>query len=218
MALQTFAQLANVPVHYDRYDPESGFGYGTRGKPFKPRATPAMISMLQACFSDIFSQSPFGPGEVVTSAGAFVEKPGYHGSGQAFDLDGIFWSQTQLVAIEYPKKPHLYLAIESIIRQHFGTVLNYNYNAAHKDHFHMDLGTSVGFQKMSKSRVEYLQASLFYVHGYQIGIDGVWGPSTEKVVKVALSELGIGGSPTSKATWVAYLRITAARGFELASA
>jgi hypothetical protein len=218
MALQVFSHLVGVPVHYDRYDASSGYGYGTRGKPFKPRATPKMIAALQACFMEVFTQSPFGPGEVITSAGAFVDKPGHHGLGQAFDLDGIFWSSNFLVAKEYPAKPHLYLAVESVIRQHFGTVLNYNYNAAHQDHFHMDLGSPVGFHKMSKSRVEYLQASLFYVHGYQTAIDGVWGPSTEKVVRAAMNDLSINGGLSSVAAWLEYLRLTAPRGFQLANA
>ena len=216
MALQTFVQLAGVPLHYDRYENGSGFGCGTRGKPFKPRATQAMVEVLDKCFDDVFRQSPFGPGEVITSAGAFVDKPGYHGSGQAFDLDGIFWAEEWLVALEYPNKPHLYLALESILRQHFGTVLAYNYNSDHKDHFHMDIGSAVGFEMMSKSRVEFLQSTLFYVHGYQVGIDGVWGPSTEAVAKVALSEIGIGGNIHSKATWLSYLTTSAERAFDLA--
>lgn len=217
MALQTFTTLAGAPVHYDRFPAETGFGYGTRGKPFQPRATAAMIATLESCFRDVFAQSPFGSGEVITSAGAHVVKPGFHGSGQAFDLDGIFWSAKQLIAIEYPSKPHLYLAIESILRQHFGTVLAYNYNPDHRDHFHMDLGTAIGFQKMSKSRVEYLQASLFYVHGHPVRIDGVWGPSTEGFTKLALSELGLSGSLSTKAVWIGYLQQTASRAFALAN-
>lgn len=217
MSLQTFTELAGIPIHYDRYDPSSGYGYGTRGKPFKPRATAKMIATLQSCFADILDQSPFGSGEVITSAGAFVDKPGHHGLGQAFDLDGVFWNQYQFISIEYPSAPHLYLAIESIIRQHFGTVLNYNYNAAHQDHLHMDLGSSVGFQRMSKSRVEYLQASLFYVHGYQVGVDGVWGPSTEKTTKIALKELDIGNNIGAGTTWREYLKATASQAFKMIS-
>lgn len=216
MAIVTFTHLAGVPLHYDRYDASSGFGYGTRGKPFKPRAERAFVDRLEACFIDVFAQSPFGAGEVITSAGAYVNKPGHHGTGQAFDLDGIFWGQHHLVALQYPQKPHLYLAIEAIVRQHFGTVLNFNYNAAHQDHLHIDAGTPVGFQKLSKSRVEFLQAALFYVHGYQVGVDGVWGPDTAGVVPTALSELGIGGAITTRATWLAFLAATAQRGFQLA--
>lgn len=215
MGLQTFKQLARVPVHYDRYPTESGAGYGTRGKPFSPRATERMVEALGKCFADIFKQAPFGAGEVITSAGAYVDKPGHHGRGEAFDLDGIFWKDIHLVAIEYPAKPHLYLAVESILRQHFGTVLAYNYNLDHRDHFHMDLGTPVGFQKMSKSRVEYLQASLLYVHGFQVDVDGVWGPSTEQVVKAALADLGLKGVLTNKQVWVDYLKATTPRAFAL---
>lgn len=213
--MDTFSQLAGVPLHYDRYPPESGYGYGTRGKPFKPRATRAMVETLDACFSMLFDQSPLGRAEVITSAGAFVSKPGYHGLGEAFDLDGIFWKENHLVALQYPHKPHLYLAVESILRQKFGTVLGYHYNSAHRDHLHMDMSTRVKFDKMSKSRVEYLQGSLLYVHGYEVGIDGVWGTQTEEVARAALAELGI-GSLTVRENWTAFLDVTASRAFQLA--
>ncbi len=213
MALQVFTHLDDVPLHYDRFAAESGFGYGTRGKPFKPRATPAMITRLQSCFADIFAQQPLGRAEVITSAGAYVQKEGFHGSGDAFDLDGIHWKSEKFIALEFPKKPHLYLAIESVVRKYFGTVLAYHYNTAHQDHLHLDSGTAVGFQKMSKSRVEYLQATLLYIHGYHIGIDGVWGPSTEKITRVALDGLNIDGSVSSLDTWLAYLKVTAAKAF-----
>lgn len=218
MALQNFTSLSGVPVHYDRYSVESGFGYGTRGKPFKPRATAKMVKTLERCFTEIFQESPFGPAETITSAGAYVSKPGQHGKGQAFDLDGIFWGERELIAIEYPKKPHLYLAVESIIRRHFGTVLNYNYNLAHRDHFHLDLGSSVKFERMSKSRVEYLQASMFYVHGFQVGIDGVWGPETLEVSTAVLKTLGFSGGLSNTGTWLLYLKETAKMGFDLADA
>ena len=215
MGLTSFTSIAGVPVHYDRDSDGTGFGYGTRGRPAKFRASDGMLRKLNDCFSQIFMESDFGQAEVITSAGAFVGKPGYHGSGNAFDLDGIFWEEKTFIALKYPSSPWLYLALESVIRQHFGTVLGYNYNDAHKDHLHLDVGSSVGFNKASKSRVEYLQASLSYIHGYQLGIDGVWGPATEGVVKLAWKELGIGGTDP-KSAWIQYLKVTASAGFEIA--
>lgn len=215
MSLLTFTELAGVPVHYDRYEESSGFGYATKGKPFKPRATKLTINTLNICFDELFNKSPFGSGEVITSAGAFVDKRGQHGIGRAFDLDGIFWAEKKLIAIEYPKKPHLYLAVESVLRKHFGTVLNYNYNNAHKDHFHIDTGSSVKFEKMSKSRVEYLQATMFYIHGFQVGIDGIWGPETQSVSSAVLNELGIVGGLFNIDNWLEFLTLSATKGFEL---
>lgn len=216
MALKVFSSLAGVPLHYDRYPAESGLGYGTRGKPFKPRATYEMVQTLEECFSALFQTSPFGKAEVVTSAGAYVSKPGQHGKGLAFDLDGIFWEDKELVAIEYPRKPHLYLAVESVIRQYFGTVLGYNYDSAHKDHFHFDMGSAVRFEKMSKSRVEYLQAAMLYIHGFQVGIDGVWGPETMEVSSSVLNSLGIKGGLSEKKNWLDFLEKSAVLGFSLA--
>ena len=213
MDLVTFTQIASVPVHYDRHDESTGYGYGTRGKPFRPRATKKMLDSLDGCFSKLFAMSAHGTPEVITSAGAYVSKPGHHGLGQAFDLDGLFWSSAFLVAREYPSKPVLYLAVESVLRTHFGTVLAYNYNDAHKDHFHVDLGTAVGFNKLSKSRVEYLQASLFHIHGYQVGIDGVWGPGTQEAVRTAFRDLGLGNGVVTAGSWLEYLELTARTGF-----
>jgi hypothetical protein len=216
MSLITFTEIAGVPVHYDRYEASSGFGYGTRGKPFKPRATRAMIDALDACFAQLFARAPWGAPEVIASAGAYTAKAGHHGLGQAFDLDALFWRDRHLVAIEFPAKPHLYLAVESVVRQHFGTVLNYNYNEAHRDHLHIDLGTAVGFQKYSKSRVEFVQAALLYVHGYEVGVDGVWGPGVAEVAATALRELQIPGAIGQRAAWMAFLEATTVRAFALA--
>ncbi len=52
MDLHVFSQINGVPVHYDRYDDNSGFGYGTRGKPFRPRASESMIKNLES-FRDL---------------------------------------------------------------------------------------------------------------------------------------------------------------------
>lgn len=217
MGLLRFNTIANVPVHYDRYHADSGFGYGTRGKPFRPQASATFIRTLDQCFGELFQICPFGIAEVITSAGAFVDKPGFHGLGRAFDLDGIFWPDQDLVAIEYPSKPFLYLAIESILRRHFGTVLAYNYNADHRDHFHLDNGSAVRFDRMSKSRVEYLQAAMTFVHGDAVEVDGVWGPSTDKALRRTLNDLGLSGGLSSKTTWLKFLEDTSKLAFAMST-
>ena len=38
------------------------------------------------------STPALGQAQVITSAGAYTNKPGQHGQGRALDIDGIFWS------------------------------------------------------------------------------------------------------------------------------
>ena len=209
MNLITFTKLAGVPVHYDRNSKQS---YGTRGIPFKPRALEITVRKLNDCFEELFDVNPFKKGEVIISAGAYFDKPGQHGNGKAFDLDGIFWEREKLIAIEYPEKPILYISVESILRKYFGTILSYNYNLAHRDHFHLDTGSRVGFNQMSKSRVEYLQGAITWIYGYPILIDGIWGPQTKGALEKTLQELDISNIEDTN-NWVKFLDITAKKGF-----
>ena len=95
-----------------------------------------------------------------------MDKPGYHGLGRAFDLDAIFWDNHTFITLNFPEDPFVYIGVESVIRMHFGTVLNYDYDAAHRDHFHFDDGTNPGWNKMAKSRVVFLQNVLHFLYGY----------------------------------------------------
>jgi hypothetical protein len=191
--LDTFTELSGVPVHYDRFPAESGFGYGTKGRPHTFRATPSFIQELDACIDELkgYSQAKLGALEVIASAGAYVDKPGYHGMGRAFDLDALFWKNRSLVTKNFPNDPFAYVAVESVLRRHFGTVLNYDYNVDHQDHFHIDNGTSVSFQSMSKSRVTYLQYTLKFVFGLELEADGVFGPITRDNLKIALDSAAL---------------------------
>ena len=38
----------------------------------------------------------------------------------------------------YPQERRFYLAVEAVMRQHFGTVLSDHYDAAHRDPLHSD--------------------------------------------------------------------------------
>jgi hypothetical protein len=120
-----FTELAGVPVHYDRF-PEPEFSYGTRGKPMRFHCTPAFQQKLEVCFQELWQVCPLGPAEVITSAGTFVDKPGHHGRGSAFDLDGIFWANKTFITLHYPMDRPVYLAVDALLRKHFGTVLNYH--------------------------------------------------------------------------------------------
>ena len=76
MPLKTFKTLDGVPVHYAR--PPAG-EYGTRGKSYPFKCTDAFLKLLEGFFKELHQVCWLKRPEVITSAGAKVEKPGYHG-------------------------------------------------------------------------------------------------------------------------------------------
>src|SRR5206468_11823507 len=122
---------------------------------------------LDDCFQELWHICPLGQAEVIASGGAWVEKPGFHGQGRAFDLDGIVWAGKGFVTLHdgfQGGDQVFYYAVEAIVRRHFGTVLDYNYDIDHRDHLHLDDGTAIGFQPGSSSRVKFLQGALTHVY------------------------------------------------------
>lgn len=212
----SYTRLADVPVHYDR---RSRLDYGTRGVPTRFYGTSESERKLDNCFFELWDLCPYGKAEVITSAGAWVNKRRYHGEGRAFDLDGIFWSNRTFVTFwdgYQGGDRKFYFGVEAVIRKHFGTVLNYLYNAPHRDHFHLDDGTSVGFQAGLQSKVKFLQGALVYVLGISVGssgIDGDYGRNTKAAVRQAFSQLGISGSITNVSVWKQFLTKLATTAF-----
>ena len=62
---------------------------------------------------------------------------------------------------------------------HFGQVLNYDFNAAHRDHFHID-DVAPGFRPSSKTAVFFVQNALSFVLGHNVSYRpraGLTGPN-----------------------------------------
>jgi N-acetylmuramoyl-L-alanine amidase len=96
----------------------------------------------------------------VMTGGLHVSKPGEHGAGNAIDVDGFWWSDTdKFQAINAPRDWYTYLTIEASLRKCFGTVLNYDYNAAHHDHWHCDLGYPTTWRRAA-SQVLFVKRAL----------------------------------------------------------
>lgn len=218
-----FEQIANVPVHYDRFS-DSEHGYGTRGKPHTFHCEEPFEELLNEAFQELWEICPLGEAEVITSAGAYVDKPGMHGKGQAFDLDGLFWSDRSFVTKNYPDDRAFYLAVESVLRRHFGVVLNYEYNPSHHDHFHVSTKSETGFVPSHRSHVLYLQMALTHLFDTPVTIDGLIGPETNGAARDLLVELGLADSGDLTADsdlhealnthWSELLTQAAERGFE----
>lgn len=209
------SKLAQVPIHYDRFKPED---YGKPGFPLSVRMTETLAEAINSCLGTLFKRTDkiLGAPKYILTAGAYVQKPGYHGLGRAFDLDGIIWEKRSWIANTFPNEPHLYLAIESTLRRYFGTVLTFDYDRAHEDHIHFDDGTRPGFDRMSRSRVIYLQNALSFAHGLSVERDGVWGPETHHAVNTIRDELQLGGFGSGD-NWDKFLDETANKSLELLS-
>lgn len=206
--MQTFTELAGVPVHYDRDHEED---YGTRGRPYEFEAQPSLIAKLEAAFEKLWGL--LGRAEVILSAGAYVDKAGWHGRGLAFDLDGIIWPEGKCIAKLYPNYPQLYLMVECCLRRHLGTVLNYHYNEAHRDHWHIQDDERIAFVP-SHSQTLFLQAALSETYGERIALDGMYGPQTRAALERALDYVDMDGAnlygERGLARWREFLAHTAA--------
>ena len=133
--------------------------------------------------------------EGIISAGAYVDKPGMHKLGRAFDLDGIVWKSMAGAMDVRPWKAtefggsgtiEMYLRIQAICMIYFGTVLGYQYNKAHEDHIHMDDERNPGFRHNSRSIVLFIQDALGSIFDRPVARDGSWGPVTWNAMRFVL--------------------------------
>lgn len=195
--------LAGKPLLYDRSAPGH---YGTGGVPTRPFINQTFASECEDCFVELCRRLKDDAGlEVDKILTGGVSRAGsgssLHHQNRAFDLDGfLFADGTNWVADTFPQRPQLYLGIEAVLRKHFGTVLSYDYNRAHQDHFHFDNGTAVKFKSAAKSHVIFLQNAIALVYQLPIGRDGVWGPQTYREVKALRDRFGI-GALSSVSNW-----------------
>ncbi|SDX38031.1 hypothetical protein [Thiocapsa roseopersicina] len=217
----TFKTLGGgVPVHYDRMNPP--FHYGSKGKQFTLAAEKSLENLLDAAFAELWQKCPLGKADIILTAGAFVCKSGQHGKGRAFDCDGIWWGDRLLLTKNYRADSQAYLGVEAILRKHIGTVLNFEYNRSHEDHWHLDTGTKPGFSASSKSRVLFLQMALGKLFGRRVDVDGRVGDETRGAVRDVLEALGLAtaaemstDNKTDKElarNWMAFLDAAAERG------
>jgi hypothetical protein len=147
---------------------------------------------MDNCFAELWKKCPLGKADIICTAGAWVNRSSMHGQGRAFDLDAIWWGDRLVLANNYPNDKVAYLGIESVLRKHFGTVLNYRYNGAHQCHWHFDDGTDIGF-RTRRTVVLYLQMTLNEVFkvSERLVVDGDYGDNTRDGVRQALEACGL---------------------------
>ncbi len=211
--LVQFSRLAGAPVHYAR-PPVAP--YGTPGRPHTLSARAGFVIRLNRCFEELWEVTGRGPARAIASAGAYVAKPGMHGLGRAFDLDGLFWAGTSIVTLRdgYQGGDRArYFAVEAMLHRHFGLVLDYLYNPAHRDHFHVDDSRPVGFRPGSRAQVLFVQGALGAIMGYPLETDGACGPLTRAALARAGEALRLTRALEDPEGWRGFLLALARRGF-----
>jgi len=208
--MKTFNDLCGIPVHYDRKTKTS---YGTEGVRWNFQLESETLSRLENAVKTLLEYLPVTP-KIILSAGAYVPKPGYHGRGKAFDLDGLVFPNRTFMANEFMNDIGFYLGIEAAFRTEFGTILNWYYNDAHKDHWHMQHDGGERFSIGSYSDIVFVQAAVNYVWGEPLHVDGVYGPRTRQAVARVLSCMDIEGSLMSLPIFKQFLRGTTSKALE----
>lgn len=219
MAVIRVEEFDGIPLYYDRYKADS---YGVSARPMRPYIDQQFSKTCVDLFQELRAVLNAAGLNIVQIWSGGVGRSGsgnsYHHKNRAFDLDAlIFEDGSKWVAKTFPEQPFLYLAIEAILRRHFGTVLSYDFNRAHEDHFHFDNGTVVGFKRSARSHVLFLQHCLVKLFNQDIGssgADGVYGGDTETALNRVRRELSIGGL-SEKENWLSFLTTCADTALEM---
>lgn len=167
------------------------------------------------------------PAEVF-SYGAYVDKPGTHGQGRAFDLaryhfknaDGGInhlscrydqWNGTANAALHRTR----YWGLACSLARYFQHVLTYYDNADHHNHIHADNAiygspTNAAYNTGSTSQTYILQAACRFVWSLGTAVDGDWGPETSEDSTAVLRRIGqASGTVASSGTnWTAFCAAT----------
>jgi hypothetical protein len=207
--------LLGIPLYYERSGPPKQFTfYVVQG--FKP--------VLEQTIRETKARVPasFGELERLHSAGAYVGKAGQHGLGRAIDWDRWVFENVEIAprdgdhAATSKEKRRRYWALGAILRSNSAYLLHGHYDAAHRDHFHFDIGSSVAFAT-SRSTITLVQAVLNDVFGNNLAIDGNYGPGTRDALQKAVQKVGLTGSVSTVDTWRRFLRRSGRLGFKLSA-
>ena len=85
-----------------------------------------------------------------------------------------------------------YLGLTASLRRYFSTVLTTHYNAAHRDHLHIDdLRQLAPIRSDIRSDTALIQSSANLLAGERLVVDGIWGARTQDAYDRLLDGFGI---------------------------
>jgi hypothetical protein len=189
---RTYSTIGGVPLWYVRTSPDI--------ENYRARSTSAFEDKLDSFSREVASVAPQWYGELryFATAGAYVNKPKYHGLGRAFDLDMVRWRHATCGPIlghhvsERRATRRRYIGVDALARRWFKYVLDGWYNSAHRDHMHLDDGGgALVFNTSYRSDTVFIQAAANMMIGAGLVIDGIYGPKTNDAFAVMKDRLGI---------------------------
>lgn len=208
------SKIAGVKLYYERLSSEDKWGDLAENEEQKFYAEVGFIDKLEDTFNSLFQLVGYRPDGII-SAGMYVNKPGAHGTGRAFDLDGIIWNRYHWTAFDwkFPDKVKAYLAVQAHFMLNFGNVLGNTFNRAHEDHLHIDDAILPGFRSNSISIVGFTQLALNTFWDANLLIDKEWGPKTRDAMK-KIDRLSGDKYPTGS-EWNEFLRVVRSHGLNV---
>jgi len=183
-----YKEINNISLFYERRSSSDIWGDLVREEESSFHLDLNFKHELDMCFASMWKELECRPPSGIISGGAWVDKPGMHREGRAFDLDGLTWGSSlpNDSGLRLNTFTHYtshqdrlrYLAIQAVLLMHFGVVLGRHYNSAHEDHFHIDNSRSVGFRHNSRAIVGFIQVAMNVCFGKGTLHDSEWGPKT----------------------------------------
>jgi hypothetical protein len=138
-------------------------------------------------------------------AGVTVNKPGNHGTGNAFDCTGVYHTSGDFVCGNYSHRSYAgvvhnrrYAGLAWAARKHVPEVGIVGTDSSHANHMHFGRykngSTSLLLSHYGRSWDAWLvQYSCKAFLGVPIALDGDWGPQTETYFQQLLARLGMSG-------------------------
>jgi len=189
---RAYPTIGGVPLRYVRSNPDLTSYYA--------RSTARFERKLDNFSRDLAKTAPgsYGRLQYIGTAGAYVNKPKYHGLGRAFDLDVVRWRNVTCGPIlghhsyRYRVVRRRYIGVDALARRWFKYVLDGWYNSAHRDHIHLDDGGgALVFNVNYRSDTVFIQAAANTMIGANLVVDGLYGPKTRAAFARMKNRLGI---------------------------
>jgi hypothetical protein len=189
---RAYPTIGGVPLRYVRTSPQVTSYYA--------RSTAAFENKLDNFSRDLAGLAPssYGGLRYFATAGAYVNKPKYHGLGRAFDLDLVRWQGATCGPIlgHHTHRHRIvrrrYIGVDAVARRWFKYVLDGWYNGAHHDHMHLDDGGgALVFNVNYHSDTVFIQSAANLMMGAKLAIDGIYGPLTAAAFRKMKDRLAI---------------------------
>jgi hypothetical protein len=218
LALVTQSEVNNEPTYYEPTGARTSFQY-----------EPTFYSRMETWHQRWRAWTPYHwtvPHRIYCY-GVYVNKPGMHGEGRAFDLARLLITNrnTGQMFLGFNGRYDLwrtwtgeaftterirYWGTLASLHYHFRHVISYLDNSVHHNHVHIDNAISgsgdSSYSTSSTTQTLFVQAVCRYLWGYATGIDGVWGPQTQSHSSGVLAQLGSDGVITTQSRWQIFCR------------